>query len=142
MVKQGVANVTCQLSSQLQAVRREHIITAASLHAEVARIGSLSGLSSGGHVCSALNTEFPADWDLTLKFIVLSLQQEIAELFEHISSKYVSIHSFIFPSLSKTVDWCIHHVSGYVYQALIFLDAPSLLHGIGRKFFSKQYTRD
>jgi hypothetical protein len=61
---------------------------------------------------------------------------------DRISSKSVSIDSFIFSSLSKMVDWCIQHLSGDVDQALICLDAPSLLHGIGREFSSNQDTME
>jgi hypothetical protein len=39
----------------------------------------------------------------------LNLQTEIADLRDRISSNSVSIDSFIFPSLTKTVDWCVHH---------------------------------
>jgi hypothetical protein len=54
----------------------------------------------------------------------------------------VSIDSFIFPSLTKTVAWCVKHLPGDVVQALICFDAPSLLHGIGREFSSNQDTRE
>jgi hypothetical protein len=142
-------------------------------------------------VCSTLNSDFPADWELVLDFLgrhtspgsgrvgdnikdcvtrsdigpslpggiwaqlsnhakaesplgsgqVLNLQKESTDLHDRISRNSVSIDSFIFPSLSKTVGWCIQHLPGDVYQALICMDAPSMLHGIGREFSSNQNTR-
>jgi hypothetical protein len=50
---------------------------------------------------------------------VINLQKEIADLRDRISSNSVSIDSFIFPHLSKTVDWCIQHLPLDVDQALI-----------------------
>jgi hypothetical protein len=50
---------------------------------------------------------------------VLNLQKEIANLHDQISSNSVSIDSFIFPSLSKTVYWYIQHLPGDVDQARI-----------------------
>jgi hypothetical protein len=73
---------------------------------------------------------------------VLNLQKEIADLRNQISSNSVSIESFILPSLSKTVAWCIQHLPVDVDQALICLDAPYLLHGIGRELSSNQDTRE
>jgi hypothetical protein len=73
---------------------------------------------------------------------VLNLQKKIADLLDRISSKHVSIDSFIFLSLLKMVDLCIQHLSGDVGQALICLDAPSLIHCIGREFSSNQDTRE
>jgi hypothetical protein len=40
------------------------------------------------------------------------------------------------------VAWCIKHLPGDVDQALVCLDIPSLLHGIGREFSSNQETRE
>jgi hypothetical protein len=73
---------------------------------------------------------------------VINMKKEIADLRDRISSNSVSIDSFIFPSLGKIVAWCIQHLPGDVDQALVFLDAPSLLHGIGREFSSNQDTRE
>jgi hypothetical protein len=73
---------------------------------------------------------------------VINMKRDIADLRDRISSNSVSIDSFIFPSLGKTVAWCIQHLPGDVDQALICLDAPSLLHGIGREFSSNQDTRE
>jgi hypothetical protein len=70
------------------------------------------------------------------------MKKDIADLSDQISSNSVSIDSFIFPSLGKTVAWCIQHLPCDVDQALICLDAPSLLHGIGREFSSNQDTRE
>jgi hypothetical protein len=70
------------------------------------------------------------------------MKKEIADLRDRISSNSVSIDSFIFPSLGKTVAWCIQHLPGDVDQALVCLDAPSLLHDIGREFSSNQDTRE
>jgi hypothetical protein len=73
---------------------------------------------------------------------LINLQKEIADLRDQILNKLVAIDSFIFPSLSKTVAWCVQHLPGDVGQALIFVDAPYLLHVIGREFSSNQDTRE
>jgi hypothetical protein len=73
---------------------------------------------------------------------VLNLQKEIADLRDRILSNSVSIDSLIFPSLSKTVAWCVQYLPVDVDQDLICVDAPSLLHGIGREFSSNQDTRE
>jgi hypothetical protein len=73
---------------------------------------------------------------------VLNLQREIADLRNRISSNSVSIDSFIFPSLTKPVEWCVQHLPGDIDHSLICLDAPSLLHAIGREFYSNQDTRE
>jgi hypothetical protein len=73
---------------------------------------------------------------------VLNLQKEIADLRDRILSNSVSIDSFIFPSLTKTVEWCVQHLPGDVDQALICVDDLSLLHGILREFSSNQDTRE
>jgi hypothetical protein len=70
------------------------------------------------------------------------MKKDIADLRDRISSNSLSIDSFIFPSLGKTVAWCIQHLPGDVDQALVCLDPPSLLHGIGREFSSNQDTRE
>jgi hypothetical protein len=69
------------------------------------------------------------------------MKKDIADLRDRISSNSVSIDSFIFPSLGKTVAWCIQHLPGDVDQALVCLDAPALLRGIGCEFSSNQDTR-
>jgi hypothetical protein len=56
------------------------------------------------------------------------MNKEIADLRDRISSNSVSIDSFIFPSLANNFAWCIQHLPGDVDQALVCLDAPSLLH--------------
>jgi hypothetical protein len=73
---------------------------------------------------------------------VINMKEDIADLHDRISSNSISIDSFIFPSLGKTVAWCIQHLPGDVDQALVCLDALSLLHGIGREFSSNQDTRE
>jgi hypothetical protein len=73
---------------------------------------------------------------------VINMKKEIADLCDRISSNSVSIDSFIFPSLGNTVAWCIQHLTGDVDQALVCIDAPSLIHGIGREFSSNQDTRE
>jgi hypothetical protein len=73
---------------------------------------------------------------------VINMKKEIADLRDQISSNSVSIDSFIFPSVGKTVARCIQHLHGNVDQALVCLDAPSLLYGIGREFSSNQDTRE
>jgi hypothetical protein len=70
------------------------------------------------------------------------MEKDIADLRDRMSRNFVSIDSFIFPSLGKTVAWCIQDLPGDVDQALICLDAPSLLRGIGLKFSSNQDTRE
>jgi hypothetical protein len=52
---------TRKLLSQLQAVRREHSVAISNFESELALIVGHGGLSSGHHVCSALNSDFPAD---------------------------------------------------------------------------------
>jgi hypothetical protein len=190
LVEREVALATRQLSSQLQAARHEHSVTISNLESDFALLVGRRGLSTGHHVCSALNSDFPADWELVLDFLgrhaipgsgrvgdkiedcvahsnigpifpgglwpqranyepaesplgsdqVINLQKEITDLRERILSNSVSIDSFIFHSLTKTVAWCIQHLPRDVDQALICLDAPSLLHGIGREFYSNQDT--
>jgi hypothetical protein len=73
---------------------------------------------------------------------VSNLHKGLDGLRDTISSKSVSIDSFTFPSLAKTVDSCVHHLPGDVDQALICFDVPSLLHGIGCEFSSNQDTRE
>jgi hypothetical protein len=70
------------------------------------------------------------------------MKKDISDLRDRISSNSVSIDSFIFPSLGKTVEWCIQHLPGDVDQARVCLEAPSLLHGIGHEFSSNQDTRE
>jgi hypothetical protein len=71
---------------------------------------------------------------------VINMKKDIADLRDRISSSSVSIDSFIFPSLVKTVAWCIQHLHGDVDKYLICLDAHSLLNGIGREFLPDQDT--
>jgi hypothetical protein len=68
LAQREVALATHQLCLQVQAVQHKHIANMASLEAEVTRIGSLRGSSGGQHLCSSLNSDFPADWDLVLDF--------------------------------------------------------------------------
>jgi hypothetical protein len=55
--------------SQLQAARHEHSVTVSNLESDLDRIVGRGVLSSGQHVFSALNSDFPADWDLVLDFL-------------------------------------------------------------------------
>jgi hypothetical protein len=73
---------------------------------------------------------------------VINMKKDIADLRDRISSNSISIDSFIFPSFGKSVAWCIQHFPGDVDQDLFCLGAPSLLHGIGRKFSSNEDTRE
>jgi hypothetical protein len=181
-----------QLSSELQSDLHEHHVAISSLKSDLTRPVGLGGLSSSSHICGALSSDFPTDWEVVLDFLgrhtspgsgrfgdkiedcvarldvgpslpggvwpqrslteqpgttstsdqVINMKKDIADLRDRISSNSVSIDSFIFPSLGNTVAWCIQHLHGDVDQALICLDAPSLLHGIGRKFSSNQDTRE
>jgi hypothetical protein len=69
LVEREFALATRQLSSQLQAARREHSVTISNIESELARLVVRDGLSSGQYVCSTLNSEFPADWELVLDFL-------------------------------------------------------------------------
>jgi hypothetical protein len=69
LVERQVALVNRQLSSQLQAARHEQSITVSNLESDLARLVGRGGLSSGQHVYSALNSDFPADWELVLDFL-------------------------------------------------------------------------
>jgi hypothetical protein len=73
---------------------------------------------------------------------VINMKKDIADLRDLISSNSISIDAFIFPSLGKSGAWCIQHLPGDVDQALFCIDAPSLLHGIGRKFSPNEDTRE
>jgi hypothetical protein len=191
-VNREVALATRQLSSELQSARHEHHVSISSLESDFTWLVGLGGLSSSSHICGALSSDFPVDWELGLNFLgrhtspgsgpfgdtiegcvacfnvgprlpgvvwpqrsltkqpgttstsdqVINMKKDIADLRDRISSNSVSINSFIFPSLGKTVAWCIQHLPGDVDQALVCLDAPSLLHGIGREFSSNQDTRE
>jgi hypothetical protein len=192
LVNREVALATRQLSSELQSLRHEHHVAISSLESDLAQLVALGGLVSHSPICGALNSDFPADWELVLDFLgrhtspgsgrvgdriedcvtrfdvgpslpggvwsqrslpkqpganspsdqVINMQKKIADLRDRISSNSVSIDSFIFPSLRKTVAWCIQHLPGDVDQAFVCLDAPSLLHGIGRELSSNQDTRE
>jgi hypothetical protein len=69
LVEREVALDTRQMSSQLQAACHEHIVTVSNLESDLARLLGRGGLSSGQHVCSALNSYFPADWELVFDFL-------------------------------------------------------------------------
>jgi hypothetical protein len=69
LVNREVALDTRHLSSELQAARHEHSVTLSNLESDLARLVGRGGLSSGQHVCSALNSDFPADWKLVLDFL-------------------------------------------------------------------------
>jgi hypothetical protein len=66
LVEKEVYLASRQLSSQLQAVCHEHSVTVSNLETDLDRLVGRGGLSSGQHVCSALNSDFPADWELLL----------------------------------------------------------------------------
>jgi hypothetical protein len=190
LVNREVALATRHLSSDLQSLRHEHHVAISSLESDLARLVALGGLASHSPICVALNSDFPAYWELVLDFLgrhtnpgsgrvgdkiedcvarfdvgpsllggvwsqrsfpeqpgaasssdqVINMKKEIADLRDRISSNSVSINSFIFPSLGKTIAWCIQHIPGDVDQSLVCLEAPSLLHGIGREFSSNQDT--
>jgi hypothetical protein len=192
LVNREVALAIRQLSSELQSARHEHHVAISSLESDLTWLVGLGGLSSRSHICGALSSDFPADWELVLDFLgrhtspgsgrvankieycvarfdvgpslpgglwpqpslteqpgttstsdqVINMKKDIADLRNWISSNSVSINSVIFPSLGKTVAWCIKHLPGDVDQNLVYLDAPSLLHGIGREFSSNQDTRE
>jgi hypothetical protein len=69
LVEKEVVPATRQLTSQLQDVRHDHSITVSNLETGLARLVGRGGLSSGQHVCSALNSDFPADWEMVLDFL-------------------------------------------------------------------------
>jgi hypothetical protein len=61
LVNREVALATRHFSSELQADRHEHSVTVSNLESDLAHLVGRGGLSSGQHVCSALNSDFPAD---------------------------------------------------------------------------------
>jgi hypothetical protein len=69
LVEREVALATMQLYSQLQVARQEDIVTISNLESDLARLVGRRGLSSGHHVCSALNSDFLADCELVLDFL-------------------------------------------------------------------------
>jgi hypothetical protein len=69
LVDREVALDTRQLTSQLQDVWHEHSVTVSNLDMDVARLVGRGGFSIGQHVCSTLNSDFPADWELVLDFL-------------------------------------------------------------------------
>jgi hypothetical protein len=190
LVNREVALATRQLSSKLQSAHHEHHVAISSLESDLTRLVVLGGLSSRSHICGALSSDFPTDWELVLDFLgrhtspgsrrvcdkiedcvarfdlglslpggvwpqpslteqpgttstsdqVINMKKDIADLRDRISSNSISIDSFIFPSLGKTSAWCIQHLPGDVDQALVCLEAPSLLHDIGHEFSSNQDT--
>jgi hypothetical protein len=82
-----------------------------------------SGPSLPGGLWSQVGTLAQDPPHLTLAQI-MNLQTEIANIRDRILSKYVSIDSFIFPSLLKTIDWCIQHLPWDVDPALISWTLP------------------
>jgi hypothetical protein len=73
---------------------------------------------------------------------LVNLANEVADLRDHVSSKDVTIANFTFTSLSKTVNWTTHNLPSDPDQALVCLDAPTLLHSIGKEFYIDQDTRE
>jgi hypothetical protein len=69
LVEREVALANRQLSSKLQAVCHEHSVAISNFESDLALLVGRGGLSSGHHVCSALNSDFPADWELVLDFL-------------------------------------------------------------------------
>jgi hypothetical protein len=69
LVNREFALATRHLSSGLQSARHEHNVAISNLKSDLARLVGHGGLSSGKHVCSALNSDFPADWELVLDFL-------------------------------------------------------------------------
>jgi hypothetical protein len=69
LVEREVDLATRQLSSQLQAACHEHSLTVSKIESDLAWLVGRGGLSSGQHVCSALNSDFPSDWELVLDFL-------------------------------------------------------------------------
>jgi hypothetical protein len=69
LVEREVALATRQLSSQLQAVCHEHSVTVSNLETDLAWLVGCGGLSSGQHVYSALNYDFPSEWELMMNFL-------------------------------------------------------------------------
>jgi hypothetical protein len=69
LVEREVSLATRQLSSQLQADHHQHSLTVSNLESDLARLVGRGGLSSGQHVCSSLNYDFPADWELVIDLL-------------------------------------------------------------------------
>jgi hypothetical protein len=69
LVNREVALATRQLSSKLQLLRHEHHVAISSLESDLARLVGLGGLASHSPICGALNSDFPADWELVLDFL-------------------------------------------------------------------------
>jgi hypothetical protein len=69
LVEREVALATRQLSSRLQSVHHEHSVAISNFESDLALLVGHGGLSSGHHVCSALSSDFPADWELVLDFM-------------------------------------------------------------------------
>jgi hypothetical protein len=69
LVNREVALATRQLSSEIQSARHEHHVAISSLESDLTRIVGLGGLSSRSHICGALSSDFPADWELVLDFL-------------------------------------------------------------------------
>jgi hypothetical protein len=69
LVNREVALATRQLSSELQSLRHEHHVAISSLESYLTRLVGLSGLAYHSPICGALNSDFPADWELVLDFL-------------------------------------------------------------------------
>jgi hypothetical protein len=69
-----------------------------------------------------------------------NLAKEVAELRD--SSKDVTIDNFTSALLSYTVEWVTHNFPSDPDQALVCLDAPTLLHIIGKYCSTNQNTRE
>jgi hypothetical protein len=60
------------------------------------------------------------------------------DLRDCVSRKAVTMYTFTFASLSKTVDWTTHHLPSDPDQFLVCIDAPTLLRSIGNEFSTSQ----
>jgi hypothetical protein len=69
LVNREVSLATRQLSSELQSVRHEHHVAISSLESDLTRLVGLGGLSSRSHICGALSSDFPTEWELVLDFL-------------------------------------------------------------------------
>jgi hypothetical protein len=65
---------------------------------------------------------------------LINLREDIADIRDRLPSKSITINYYIPPSLLKNLAWCSHHLPSEFDQALVCLDAPTLLHSIGREF--------
>jgi hypothetical protein len=69
LVNWEVSLATRQLSSELQPARHEHHVAISSLESDFNRLVGLVGLLSRSHICGALSSDFPTDWELVLDFL-------------------------------------------------------------------------